>query len=84
MIVRLQSEAKDGNMVVVTVGSDAAVIRRIQKQTSGITLVAYNQLEDLPRFYPAREIASLPVKIIGVIISSNLLVPILNTKKRKH
>ena len=84
MIVRLQSEAKDGNMVVVTVGSDAAVIRRIQKQTGGITLVAYNQLEDLPRFYPAREIASLPVKIIGVIISSNLLVPILNTKKRKH
>ena len=70
VIVRVQTETQDRDMVVVTIGSDAAVIRRIQKQTGGIALVAYNQLEDLPRFYPAREIASLPVKIIGVVVAS--------------
>ena len=70
VIVRVQSEAQDSDMVVVAVGSNAAVIRRIQKQTGGITLTAYNQLEYLPRFYSTREITTLPVKIIGVVVES--------------
>ena len=70
VIVHVQSEAQDNDMVVVTAGNDAAVIRRIQKQTGGITLIAYNQLEYLPRFYSAREITTLPVKIIGVVVES--------------
>ena len=70
VIVRVQSEAQDSDMVVVTVGSGAAVIRRIQKQTGGITLIAYNQLEYLPRFYSAREITTLPVKVFGVVVES--------------
>jgi hypothetical protein len=41
-------------MVVVTVGKNAGAIRIIQKQTCGITLTTYNQLEYLPRFYSAR------------------------------
>ena len=70
VIVRVQTETQDRDMVVVTAGSNAAVIRRIQKQTSGITLTAYNQLEYLPRFYSTREITTLPVKIIGVVVES--------------
>ena len=70
VIVRVQAEAQDSDMVVVTVGSDAAIIRRIQKQAGGITLTAYNQLEYLPRFYSTREITTRPVKIIGVVVES--------------
>ena len=70
VIVRVQAEAQDSDMVVVTVGSNPAIIRRIQKQTGGITLTAYNQLEYLPRFYSAREMTTLPVKVIGVVVES--------------
>ncbi len=71
LIVRKQTTAEQAAMVVVTVGSAEAVIRKIQIQPNGITLAAFNTMVEIPYSYSKREMETLPIKIIGVVAESH-------------
>lgn len=71
VIVRKQTTAQHNAMVLVTVGSADAFIRRIQIQPTGITLVAFNTMAAATCSYSKRVIETLPIKIIGVVVESH-------------
>ena len=71
LIVRKQITAEDGNIVVIAVGKSPAVIRKIQMQPNGIALLAFNSMAATSHSYSNREVETLPLKIIGVVVESN-------------
>lgn len=44
---------------------DEATVKRVKKQPEGITLIATNTSVYEPHFYSNKEIADLPVRILG-------------------
>lgn len=68
VIVRQQSDAESGDVVIALVnGSDATIKKLIKFENGGIALVAYNPLYE-PLQYSEKDIASLPVQIIGKVV----------------
>ncbi len=67
VIVKKQYEARPHDIAVVMVNGDEATIKEVKITEDGITLVGHNIRSYTPRFYSAREVAQLPVKIIGVV-----------------
>ena len=67
VIVRKQSDAENGDIVVAMVNGDNATVKRIKKGLSGITLIPNNPAYD-PMFYTNEEIAQLPVRILGKVV----------------
>ncbi len=67
IIVKRQSDIRDGELAVVLVGNEDATVKKIAKHEDGITLIAFN-----PAFYPSfftnREIINLPVEILGKVV----------------
>lgn len=67
VIVRKQEDVDTGDVAVVLVNGDSATVKRIKKETSGITLIPNNPAYD-PKYYSNEDIQSLPVKIIGKVL----------------
>lgn len=68
VIVRQQSDVDTGDVAIVLVNGDEATVKEIKKLDTGIMLIGWNTAVYSPRFYSAKDIKSLPVKIIGKVV----------------
>lgn len=66
VIVRKQSDADDGDIVIALVNGDDAVVKRLKKYTDGIALISNNPIYD-PMYFSKSEIKEKPVEIIGKV-----------------
>lgn len=67
VIVRQQSDAEDGDIVIATVNGDEATCKRLKKYNDGIVLISNNPNYD-PMYFSNKEIQEKPVKIIGKVV----------------
>lgn len=67
VIIRKQKDVDNGTIAVVLVNGNEATIKKIVKQQTGISLVAYNATYS-PIFYTNYEIEQLPVIILGKVV----------------
>ena len=67
VIVRKQSTASDGDIVIALVNGDDATIKKIKIRPEGIILTPLNSQYE-PMFYTNSEIETLPVTIIGKVV----------------
>lgn len=67
VIVRKQSTADNGDVVVVLVNGDNATVKRFYKAEAGIKLISSNPQYD-PFFYTPQEVDTLPVEVIGKVV----------------
>lgn len=67
VIVRKQEDVDTGDTAVVLVNGDSATVKRIKKETNGITLVPNNTAFS-PNYYSNDDIERLPVRIIGKVL----------------
>lgn len=68
VIVRQQSDVDTGDVAIVLVNGDEATVKEIKKLDTGIMLIGWNAAVYSPRFYGAKDIKSLPVRIIGKVV----------------
>lgn len=66
VIVRKQSDADDGDLVIALVNGDDAVVKRLKKYKDGIALISTNPIYE-PMFFSKSEIEKKPVEIIGKV-----------------
>lgn len=66
VIVRKQSDADDGDLVIALINGDDAVVKRLKKYKGGIGLISNNPAYD-PMYFSNAEIDSKPVEIIGKV-----------------
>lgn len=67
VIVRVQSDAENGDIVIAKVNGDDACCKRLLKHADGITLLSFNQDYE-PLSFNKQDIVSLPVSIIGKVV----------------
>lgn len=67
VIVRQQSDAESGDIVVAMVNGDDAVCKRLVKYATSIALVSLNSKYE-PMMFTNEEIEAKPVKIIGKVV----------------
>ena len=68
VIVRKQSEIESGDIAIVLVNGDEATCKTVKISDDGITLIGHNTMVYPPHFYSQKEIATLPVRIIGRVV----------------
>lgn len=66
VIVRKQSDADDGDLVIALINGNDAVCKRIKKYAEGIALISNNPKYD-PMFFSQKEIDETPISIIGKV-----------------
>ena len=66
VIVRKQSDADDGDLVIALVNGYDAVVKRLKKYKDGIALISSNPIYE-PMFFSKSEIEEKPVEIIGKV-----------------
>lgn len=66
VIVRKQSDADDGDLVIALVNGDDAVVKRLKKYKDGIALISTNPAYE-PMYFSNDEIESKPIEIIGKV-----------------
>ena len=66
VIVRKQSDADDGDLVIAMVNGNNAVCKRLKKYAEGIALVSNNPLYE-PMYFSIKDIAEKPVTILGKV-----------------
>ena len=69
VIVRQQSDADSGDVVIVQVNGDKATCKRLAKYSSGISLISFNPAYE-PMNYTNEQIEQLPVTIIGKVVEN--------------
>lgn len=69
VIVKKQSTADNGDVVIAMVNGDDATCKRYKRTDTGIMLTSDNS-EYSPMFYTDEQIKSLPVIIIGKVVES--------------
>ncbi len=67
VIVRVQPDAESGDIVIAKVNGDDACCKKLQKHDEGISLISLNP-EYEPMFFSKKDIADLPVHIIGKVV----------------
>lgn len=67
VIVRRQQTCENGAIAIVLINGDEATCKRVKFTDHGISLIPSNP-EFEPMFYTEKEIAELPVEIIGVVV----------------
>lgn len=67
VVVRQQSDAESGNIVVAIINGNDATIKKLKKVENGLVLISTNSQFD-PMFFSNEEILKLPVEIIGKVI----------------
>ena len=65
VIVKRQDDVESGDIAIILVNGNEATVKRVKKQTDGITLIATNTSVYEPHFYSNKEIKKLPVQILG-------------------
>lgn len=68
VIVKKTDYFESGNVCIVLVNGNEATVKVVQKQADGLTLIGYNTSVYPPHFYSAKDVQTLPVRIIGVVI----------------
>ena len=66
VIVRKQSDADDGDLVIALVNGDDAVVKRLKKYADGIALISTNPAYE-PMYFSKADSESKPVSIIGKV-----------------
>lgn len=66
VIVRKQSDADDGDLVIAMVNGNDAVCKRLKKYVEGIALISTNPAYE-PMYFTNQEIQEKPVSIIGKV-----------------
>ena len=69
VIVKKQSTADNGDVVIAMVNGDDATCKRYKRMDAGIMLTSDNS-EYSPMFYTNEQVQSLPVTIIGKVVES--------------
>lgn len=69
VIVRMQSTAETGDIVIAMVNGDDACCKRFIKQNDGIILQSFNSAYT-PMFFTKEDIETKPVSIIGKVIEN--------------
>lgn len=69
VIVHAQSDAENGDVVIVQINGDTATCKRLMKHGTGISLISFNPAY-APMTYNNEEIQALPVTIIGKVIEN--------------
>lgn len=67
VIVRKQNDAETGEIAIVMVNGDSATIKRIKKESSGLSLIPNNPAYDI-KYFSNDDISTLPVQIIGKVV----------------
>ena len=67
VIVRQQSSAESGDIVIAKVDGEDATCKKLVKHENGISLVPYNSAYE-PMYFSTEEIITKPVKIIGKVV----------------
>lgn len=67
VIVRKQEDVDTGDTAVVLINGDSATVKKVKKETNGITLISNNPAYD-PMYFSNDDIQRLPVTIIGKVI----------------
>lgn len=68
VIVKKTDYFESGDVCIVLVNGNEATVKVVQKQADGLTLIGYNTSVYPPHFYSAKDVETLPVRIIGVVI----------------
>lgn len=68
VIVKQQEDVDSGDVAIVLVNGDEATVKELKKLDTGIMLIGWNTAVYSPRFYSAKDIKSLPVRIIGKVV----------------
>lgn len=68
VIVKQQSDVDSGDVAIILVNGDEATVKEVKKLDTGIMLIGWNTAVYSPRFYSAKDIKSLPVRIIGKVV----------------
>ena len=68
VIVRKQESVDSGDIAIVLVNGNEATCKMVNIGDYGITLIGHNTLVYPPHFYSQKEIATLPVRIIGRVV----------------
>lgn len=67
IIIQQQDHCNSGDDCAVMVNGDDVTFKRVRLQENGLTLQPLNPQYD-PRFFTAKEIQDLPVRILGVVV----------------
>lgn len=67
VIVRRQSDAESGEIVVAAINGSEATCKKLQKYDNGIALVSMNPAYP-PMYFDRKEIESKPITIIGRVV----------------
>lgn len=67
VIVKQQSDAESGDIVIATVNGDEATCKRLRKYKEGIELIPNNPTYE-PLYFSNEEIDAKPVRILGKVI----------------
>lgn len=67
VIVRQQSDAESGDIVIAMVNGDDAVCKKLKKYDGGIALISLNTKYE-PMMFSEEEIKHKPVKILGKVV----------------
>ena len=68
VIVRVQPDVESEDIAVVLVNGDEATLKKVKKDSNGMTLYAYNLAVYEPHVYTNKEIAELPIIISGKVV----------------
>lgn len=69
VIVRQQEDAEEGDIVIALINGHEATCKRLHKYCNGIRLIPINQSYE-PLDFSNKEIAELPVSIIGKVVEN--------------
>ena len=69
VIVRKQSDAESGDIVIALVNGNEAVCKRLQKYAEGLSLISLNPNYE-PMTFTKKDIKEKPVRIIGKVIEN--------------
>lgn len=68
VIVRVQPDVESEDIAVVLVNGDEATLKKVKKDSNGMTLYAYNLAVYEPHVYTNKQIAELPIIISGKVV----------------
>lgn len=69
LIVREQSDAENGDVVIVTINGEEGTCKKLQRYPDSVALISYNTAYE-PIIYTWDEVEQLPVRVIGKVIQS--------------
>ena len=68
VIVRRQPDVDSGDIAVVLVNGNDAIVKQISKSDAGLTLIGWNPSVYIPKTYNKKECKELPVTILGKVV----------------